>query len=608
MLAGSIALVATLASCGGKRDVEKTAGSSESATQTTHRPASDGAGAAPTTTPAPGSGSASGAAQVTTRPKVVNRILIHAIDGATWRIMTPLMEAGRLPNMKRLADAGMRYELATLEPTLSPAIWTTIATGVLPDRHGIHGFEGVPGEGMQTLPNSRMRKMKAYWNILADVGRTSGTVCWWVTWPAESGGAGGYQVSDRVPYNRMEASIGRATLTAQDVNPTELLEPLAGLVVRPDDIEQMAVARFLKFTPEQTDQLLRAAPYKTGDYLSEFKYVYQSDRSILNMGLELLRTRPVDVAAVYFSGVDALSHLYWHWLYPEEFPRFNIPKEHIDRMKDVIPQYYVLMDEYLGRMLDAVGPETTVIIVSDHGFGGTGRNFEKLEEALKHRFTTYAVDIFFHGDSRFPEGRGADHPITPEEFTAIMHAFMDDRSIDNALIMGFSLGGRLALTCIERLPERSSGLWLFAPDGLVRFPWYRAASKWGWGRSLYRRFVHDPSRVHWLFDRARELRFISERRHQFLKGHTSDTVRRQLVYDVWLSLRLLEPDLKLVGANLKRHDLLAEVFLGKYDRVILPGWGRNLVRVAPEHVQLHLLETGHQVVTPELGERLMRLT
>lgn len=368
-----MALVATLASCGGKRDVEKTAGSSESATQTTHRPASDGAGAAPTTTPAPTQGSASGAAQVTTRPKVVNRILIHAIDGATWRIMTPLMEAGRLPNMKRLADAGTRYELATLEPTLSPAIWTTIATGVLPDRHGIHGFEGVPGEGMQTLPNSRMRKMKAYWNILADVGRTSGTVCWWVTWPAESGGAGGYQVSDRVPYNRMEASIGRASLTAQDVNPTELLEPLARLVERPDDIEQMAVARFLKFTPEQTDQLLRAAPYKTGDYLSEFKYVYQSDRSILNMGLELLRTRPVDVAAVYFSGVDALSHLYWHWLYPEEFPRFNIPKEHIDRMKDVIPQYYVLMDEYLGRMLDAVGPETTVIIVSDHGFGGTGR-------------------------------------------------------------------------------------------------------------------------------------------------------------------------------------------------------------------------------------------
>lgn len=250
------------------------------------------------------------------------------------------------------------------------------------------------------------------------------------------------------------------------------------------------------------------------------------------------------------------------------------------------------------------GPQAAI---SFHGFGGTGRNYEKLEAALNDRFTTYAVDIFFHGESCFPEGRTADEPITPEEFTGMMRTFMDQLRIDQAVMMGFSLGGRLALSCIECLPERSAGLWLFAPDGLVRFPWYRAASKWAWGRSLYKRFVNDPNRVHWLFDRARDLRFISDRRHTFLKGHTSDVVRRQLVYDVWLSLRLLEPDLKTVGANLKQHDLRAEVFLGRHDKVILPAWGKNLKRVAPGLVNLHLLETGHQVVTPDLGARLVQL-
>ncbi len=245
--------------------------------------------------------------------------------------------------------------------------------------------------------------------------------------------------------------------------------------------------------------------------------------------------------------------------------------------------------------------------IAFHGYGGTGRNFEKLEEALKDRFTTYAVDIFFHGESSFPTGRSADEPITPEEFTTLMHAFMDHLGVKEALMIGFSLGGRLALTCIERMPERCSGLWLFAPDGLVRFPWYRAASKWGWGRSIYRRFVTDPRRVHWLFDRARDLRFISDRRHQFLKGHTSDTIRRQLVYDVWLSLRLLEPDLRAVGANLKKHELRAEVFLGRYDKVIRPAWGKNLKRHAPDRVHLHLLETGHQVVSPDLGSHLASL-
>ena len=251
------------------------------------------------------------------------------------------------------------------------------------------------------------------------------------------------------------------------------------------------------------------------------------------------------------------------------------------------------------------GPKAAIAF---HGFGGTGRNFEPLAPALGDRFTTYALDIFFHGESKFPAGRSADEPITPEEFTDMIGAFMDALHIDKAVMMGFSLGGRLALSCVERLPQRCAGLWLFAPDGLVRFPWYRAASKWGWGRSIYKRFVNDPSRVHWLMDTARELRLITDRRHKFLKGHTSDAVRRQLVYDVWLSLRLLEPDLRTVGRNLRAEAINAEIFLGRHDKIILPGWGKNLERVAPEQVHIHLLETGHQVVTAELGERLKGLS
>ena len=84
-------------------------------------------------------------------------------------------------------------------------------------------------------------------------------------------------------------------------------------------------------------------------------------------------------------------------------------------------------------------------------------------------------------------------------------------------------------------------------------------------------------------------------------------MRRQLVYDVWLSLRLLEPDLTQVGSHLKQYDLRAEVFLGRRDKVILPKWGRYLKRHSPDRVHLHMLETGHQVVTPDLGTRLAGL-
>jgi hypothetical protein len=152
-------------------------------------------------------------ATVETRTPLVKNVLVLALDGATWKLMDPLLDAGRLPNLAALIARGARAELTTLEPTVSPAIWTTIATGFLPDRHGILGFDGVPGMTMKTLPNATMRRVKTYWEILSDFGRTSATFGWWATWPAGDLGAGSCLVSDRVPYTRMEAAVNRASLS-----------------------------------------------------------------------------------------------------------------------------------------------------------------------------------------------------------------------------------------------------------------------------------------------------------------------------------------------------------------------------------------------------------
>lgn len=373
---------AALASCGGDR-------SPRSDAPRTGAGAGAGAGAPPSSNAALPAPAASPSAQpaappasdqplvpaseIETRPKRVERLLIFALDGASWHIAGPLIDAGKMPNVARLVANGVRADLATIEPTLSPAIWTTIATGMLPERHGIHGFDGVPGMTMKTLPNTRMRNVKAYWNILGDFGLTTGTFCWWVTWPADDVGEGSFQVSDRVPYTRMEAAIRRAGLSPDDTYPPALIETLSPLIERPNQIDPAAVAKYLKMSKAEMQEKLLAADFRMGDYLSEFKFVYQSDRSTLKMALELLKKQPVDIAAVYLTGIDTMSHLYWHWTYPEEFPRHQFPQEEVARYKDVIPLYYQQMDEYLGRLLEVVGPGATVMILSDHGFGGTGK-------------------------------------------------------------------------------------------------------------------------------------------------------------------------------------------------------------------------------------------
>jgi len=218
-----------------------------------------------------------------------------------------------------------------------------------------------------------MRKVKAYWEILRDAGLTSGTIGWWATWPADPLGEGSFLVSDRVPYTRMEAAVRRATLTPEDVWPPDLLDEVAPLVEKPNDLDPAVARRFLGFDEEMTERYLLRADYRMGEFLPEFKFVYQSDRSTLKMALELLPRHPVDLASVYFTGIDTVSHLYWHFTYPEGFPDAGIRPEDIERYGRVIPLYYELIDEYLGRLVAAVGEDATIVVVSDHGFGGTGR-------------------------------------------------------------------------------------------------------------------------------------------------------------------------------------------------------------------------------------------
>jgi len=125
------------------------------------------------------------------------RLLIVGLDGADWLILDPLLEQGKMPNLRRLIDHGVRAKLLTISPMLSPVIWTTIATGVEPGRHGILDFlvQKPDGTGRQPV-TSLQRRTPTFWEMLGDAGATVGVVGWWATWPA--GPVNGYLVTERI--------------------------------------------------------------------------------------------------------------------------------------------------------------------------------------------------------------------------------------------------------------------------------------------------------------------------------------------------------------------------------------------------------------------------
>lgn len=70
----------------------------------------------------------------------MGRVLIVGLDGATFDVIQPLVEQDRLPNLAKMVHEGAWGAFRSTVPPISPTAWTTFATGVNPDRHGVYDF------------------------------------------------------------------------------------------------------------------------------------------------------------------------------------------------------------------------------------------------------------------------------------------------------------------------------------------------------------------------------------------------------------------------------------------------------------------------------------
>src|SRR5438105_15659195 len=108
------------------------------------------------------------------------KVLLIGWDAADWRLIMPLIDAGKMPNLAKLVEGGICGNIATLQPILSPILWTSIATGKRAYKHGICGFsEPDPVTGGIRAVTNLSRKTKAIWNILNQSGLNTIKVGWW---------------------------------------------------------------------------------------------------------------------------------------------------------------------------------------------------------------------------------------------------------------------------------------------------------------------------------------------------------------------------------------------------------------------------------------------
>jgi hypothetical protein len=280
------------------------------------------------------------------------KILQIGIDSASWQIIGPLLAAGQLPNLALLVRRGTSGVLHSEVYSASPVVWTTMATGKLPEKHGIQDF----------FTPQRQLKAKRVWEILSDQGQVVGVYQHLVTWPPKP--LNGFVVPG---WLALDASTYPADL--------QFIKSFRGAEKGGRNSWQDYVRYgFRAFRHGMRPATLsRAASYVATRRSSWTALDYRYRAHLVDIDLStdffchLLKQYQPSFAVTVYYHADAAGHFYWKYMDPEHFSR--VTKDEIARYGHVIPEVYRALDTAVGRIIATAGEEYTVLVVSDHGMG-----------------------------------------------------------------------------------------------------------------------------------------------------------------------------------------------------------------------------------------------
>ena len=361
------------------------------------------------------------------------KVVLLGWDAADWNIINPLLDAGLMPALEKLINKGVVGNISTLYPPLSPMLWTSIATGKNADNHGVLAFTepDVSNGGIRPVTLAS-RKTRALWNILNSAGKKCNVVGWWPSHPAEP--INGVCVSNF--YHPSSKTLDEPWgLYEGTVHPESLSETLANYRIHKYELTE---EHLLPFIPK-----LAEVPKDFAHFVDSFRKVLAETATTHSAATWLMENTEWDFMAVYFDGIDHVSHGFMKF-YPPQIP--GVPDDLFDVFKDVVPGMYRFHDMMLERMVQLAGEDTTFIIVSDHGFqSGPQRLIEmpkfNTAPAIDHR--QYGV-LCMSGNNIKSDDRV--YGATLLDITPTILSLFD-------LPVGKDMEGKILLNAFETLPQ-----------------------------------------------------------------------------------------------------------------------------------------------------------
>ncbi len=278
-----------------------------------------------------------------------------------------------------------------------------------------------------------------------------------------------------------------------------------------------------------------------------------------------------------------------------------MPQQHHVAYKNSVVNYH----------LYGTGPK---VILAFHGYGDSGNQFNILQHEMGNAYTIIAPDMPLHGKTKWNED-----DFVLDDLVFILNKILEElpgvqtgvkrnclqilpkgtetEDCDKFSMLSFSMGGRIVLNLLEKIPRQIERVVLVAPDGLHENFWYRIGTRTFAGNRFFRYTMKQPNWLFLIMRMGEKTNLLHTSLTRIVHYYMDDEQERNLLYKRWMLLRNFRPHLATIKKVSAKFQIPVRILFGKYDKIIRSKRG-DVFSKSP-NVKIKIIDAGHRLMQPK---------
>ena len=263
------------------------------------------------------------------------KVMVIGLDGATFDLIKPWVEEGKLPTFKKLMDNGVHGNLRSTIPHCTIPAWPSFTTGCNPGKHSLYDFFKPKKNGYEwtvEVHPSQAVKQPTLWEILSHYNKKVAVI--------------------NVPSTYPPTKINGHMITG-------MFTPPGAKYTYPSEFHTELVKKIGRY-----NVFFSALSAKNPEILLED--LRQTLETRIKAVEYLWKKKKPDFLMVVDNGTDRAEHELWRFL-DSSIPLYD-PHD-VKTFGNPLLKYYQLVDKALQRIMNLLEEDVTLILMSDHGQG-----------------------------------------------------------------------------------------------------------------------------------------------------------------------------------------------------------------------------------------------